>query len=179
MSRSRTDLPTTFMLVGGRVLVAVVAFFSFTCAANDPLVSRNIAGVTARFTVLTPKIHLGQRLRVKAVYRNESNQAVVFRFLPPIYDAKILHGGVEKLPCLSPEVPYTEIELKPGQAQELEDEMPFSAECNEAGEYEIRFYYNLNLLADKELAAEYARKFPTVDGAIAWQDRGHRFTLLK
>src|ERR1700750_546798 len=93
------------------LLAIVVAAFCFGCRSDSRSLGHNINGVTARFEIMTPTIRFGEVLKVTALYRNESSQTLVFRFLPPIYDAKVFRNGVEELPCTNPEVPYTEVEL--------------------------------------------------------------------
>ncbi|HSV62532.1 MAG TPA: hypothetical protein VLH83_04240, partial [Chthoniobacterales bacterium] len=123
--------------------------------------------------------HIGQRLKVTAVYKNETGTPVVFRYLPPLFDAQIWRGDVEELPCTTPEMPYTEIVLKPGQEHFVEDELQLDRVCNKPGVHEVRFYYSLALLEDQKLLQEYRRNFPIVNEAVAWEEHGHPFTITE
>lgn len=160
-----------------RHLVIVVTALCSACTSGDNAPSRTINGVTARFRIHTPSVHFGNTFKVTAVYRNESGHSVVFRYLPPLFDAQIWRGDVEELPCSSPEVPYTEVLLKPGEELRVADELALTRECHKSGKHEVRFYYSLGLLPDKKVAEEFKRTYPVIRGAVAWEERGHAFTI--
>jgi hypothetical protein len=159
------------------VLAAFQAHFACRDVARPP--SRKINGVSARFDIKTPRIHIGESLKVTAIYTNETEAAVKFRYLPPLFDAQIWRGAVEELPCTTPEMPYMEVVLKPGEEHIVEDELQLDRVCNKPGRHEVRFSYKLSLLSDEKLAQEYKRKYATANEAIAWEDGGHPFTVLE
>jgi hypothetical protein len=138
-----------------------------------------IEGVSARFEVASVA-RRGKSLKVTAIYRNESDKTVVFRCsISPINHAEIWRGSTDKTYCLLvPEIPIVELTLKPGEERRMPDEQPFGA-CYEPGDYEIRFYYPLGLLADPQIRAHYASTHPVlaVYNAIRWETHGHHFTV--
>jgi hypothetical protein len=160
-------------------LVMATAMLCFGCKSENRVVSNNINGVTARFEIETPTVHFGEALRVTAFYRNTSSHSVTFRFLPATYAAKVYYESVEELPCIYPDVGFSEVVLNPGQEIVVKDEMTFSKYCYQAGPHEIRFYYHASLLGDSKLEEMYLRKYSLADRAIAWEDRGHKFTIKK
>jgi hypothetical protein len=170
---------TSFAVFALRFSIFAAILVQSGCRKAEHYTSREINGVTARFDIITPRIHIGQVFKITATYKNETEAAVVFRHLPPLFDAQIWRGAVEELPCTTPEMPYTEVTLKPGQEYVVDDELPLDQYCHEAGPHEIRFCYNLQLLPDKQLAEEYRNKYSVTRGAIAWEDHGHAFTIQK
>ena len=160
-------------------IVIATAILSFGCKSENRTVSHDINGVTARFEIPTATVHFGEALRVTAFYRNTNPRLVTFRFLPPTYAAKVYYKGVEELPCIYPDVGFSEVVLNPGQEIVVKDEMTFSKYCYQAGPHEIRFYYHASLLGDPKLEEMYLRKYPLAARAIAWEDRGHKFTIKK
>ncbi len=105
--------------------------------------SKNINGVTARFTV---KMTWTKRIKFMAVYRNNSSQTVHFRVVPPSYDARFWLGNSEETGCiLVTEATIIDLVLQPGQERRIPDELT-PGNCFKPGTYEVRFYYNLRLL---------------------------------
>ena len=160
-----------------RLLVCAAVLAHFACRHATPVPSRRINGISAQFEIKTPRIRIWETLKVTAIFKNETEAPVTFRYLPPLFDAQILRGAVEELPCTTPEMPYMEVVLKPGQQHIVEDELRLDRVCNKPGPHEVRFFYKLSLLRDKKLVQEYKRKYPVVHQAIAWEDRGHPFTV--
>jgi hypothetical protein len=149
------------------------------CNSRERVTSNNISGITARFEIMTPRIHLDGTMKVKAAYHNETTSIVKIWLAPATWDAQVTRDGVREFPCLNPEVPATEVVLNPGQEILIEDEMPINSPCYKPGPHEIRFFYRAGHLADQKLAQEYLQKYPLGDGLIAWEDRGHKFTVYK
>jgi hypothetical protein len=159
-------------------MIATVAL-CFGCNSRNRAVSHNINGITARFEIQSSTIRLDGTMRVKATYHNDTRHTVKIWLAPPTWDAQVTRDGVLEFPCLTPEVPATEVTLSPGQEVSTEDEMPINSPCYNPGPHEIRFYYHADRLADKKLAQEYLQKYPLGEGLIAWEDRGHKFTVSK
>ncbi len=165
-------------------IIALAVLSASGCSRHGEHVAPDttrIEGVSARFEVASVAKR-GDNLRVTAIYRNESDKTIVFRCsISPINHAEIWHGSTDKTPCLlTPEIPGTELTLKPGEERSLPDEQPIGA-CYEPGDYEIRFYYPLWVLSDPQLRAHYARTYPDRYDSryetIKWESHGHRFTV--
>ena len=151
-------------------LVAGAAMLCFSCKSEAPVKSRNIDGITARFKITTPNVPLGGWLKVRVVFRNETDHAVKIWLLPAAYDSKVWREGVEEFPCLTPEVPATEVVFGPRQEISVEDKIPIDS-CYKPGPHEIRFYNSTKLLD--------VPKQRFADKAIPWEDGGHKFTVEK
>jgi len=152
-------------------LVTAAAMLCFSCKSEAPVTSRNINGITARFTITTPRVRVGGTLKVRAAFRNETDQTVKMWLLPAAYDSKVWRGGVEEFPCLTPEVAAVEVVFRPRQEISVEDEIPIDM-CYKAGPHEIRFYNSTTVFDVRK------QRFPA-DNAIPWEDRGHKFTVEK
>ena len=162
------------------VITALVCLAAGGCSRQTAERGANVTrieGVSARFEVSTT-VRRGESLNLTAVYRNDSTKTVPFRYrVSHIYDSEIWRGDLDKTHCIGvADVPYEEIELKPGEEFRFPDEL-LIGDCFDVGRYEIRFYYALGLLPDSELRAQYARTYPGRDHAIPWQDHGHQFTV--
>jgi hypothetical protein len=175
----RFSRSSRFVRLAALFLVFAVLLAHFGCRDAPRGPSRTINGISARFEIKTPRLHIGESLKATAIYKNETDAPVAFRYLPPLFDAQIWRGPVEELPCTTPEMPYMEVVLKPGQEHIVDDELQLDRMCNKPGQHEVRFSYKLSLLADQKLAQEYKRKYTTANEAIAWEDRGHPFTVLE
>ena len=168
-----------FPFLGLRFLALATILLHFGCRDSEHYTSREIDGVTARFEIETPRVFIGQRLKVKAFYKNQSQAPILFRYLPPLFDAQIWRGTVEEPVCVTQQMEHSEVTLNPGQEYVVEDELSLGQYCHEPGQHEVRFYYNLNLLVDKQRADEYRKRYPVVRETISWEDRGHPFTISK
>lgn len=152
------------------------AMLCFSCKSEAPVISRNINGITARFEITAPNVRLGGRLKIRAVFRNETDHTVKMWLLPAAYDSKIWREGVEESPCLTPEVPATEVVFRPRQEISVEDEIPIDS-CYKAGPHEIRFYNSTTLLREQKPSEHDVPKQRFAGKAIPWEDRGHKFTV--
>jgi hypothetical protein len=150
-------------------LITAAAMLCFGCTSEAPVTSRNINGITARFKITTPEVRVGGRLKVRAVFRNETDHTVKAWLLPAAYDSKVWREGVEEFPCLTPEVPAVEVVFRPRQEISVEDEITIDR-CYKPGLHEIRFYNSTTVFDVRK------HRFPA-DNAIPWEDRGHRFMV--
>jgi hypothetical protein len=108
------------------VITTLVSLAAAGCSRHsseqDAPVTR-IEGVSARFEVSTT-VRRGESLKATAVYRNDSTKTVPFRFrVSHVYDSEIWRGELEKTHCIGvADVPYQEIELRPGEEFRFPDE---------------------------------------------------------
>ena len=161
--------------------IALALLGASSCVRHNERVAPDttrIEGVSARFEV-PARVRRGDRLKVTAFYRNESDKTVVFYCTAAaIYDSRIRHGNVDKTTCMMVvEMPRLEMTLKPGEERRVPDELPLESNCWDAGDYEIRFYYDLSLLPDPSLRTQYASTHSVHDGAIPWESHGHEFIV--
>ncbi|PZR76760.1 MAG: hypothetical protein DLM73_01665 [Chthoniobacterales bacterium] len=146
--------------------------------------SKSFNGVTAKFKIGTPIIRIDEPLKVTAVYRNEGRQSVTFRILPLILDVHVYQNG-RKVPFESPffsvEQPYSEITLAPGETTRVEDDLYVGARFQlvPGKDATIWFCYFLPLLPDKAMEKLYERKYRVVNHAVAWENHGHTFKVIK
>ena len=172
------------------LLKAVVTLSILTLGAStygkdraDEPTSRAFAGVVTRFELLNRIIHKGEPLNIRIALRNQSHSSTDFRFIKGafiehvrILDAR--HREVSK----RANAPFFEsaadkISLRPGgtfvttaavDLWQLYDLPP--------GKYEIRFYYDLRLIADEKLAAESMKRYHGKDWVV-WDANSYPFAV--
>jgi hypothetical protein len=146
--------------------------------------SRPISGVTSNFQLLNAVIRSGEPIRIRVTLHNESASPVEFRYVTGsfiehirIYDAR--HRQV--LPRLN--APFLEsgaekINLQPGeQLTNVVAADLWQMYDLEPGTYELRFYYDLRLIADEALAAKSMKRYHSKDW-ILWNMKTYPLTVI-
>ncbi|HEV2841929.1 MAG TPA: hypothetical protein VGW39_11430 [Chthoniobacterales bacterium] len=146
--------------------------------------SRPISGVTSTFQLLNAVIRSGEPINIRVTLHNESASPVEFRYVNGsfiehirIYDtrhrqvpvrlnAPFLESGAEKV-ILQPGEQFTNVvNADLWQMYDLEP-----------GTYELRFYYDLRLIADETLAAKSMKRYHSRDW-ILWDMKRYPLTVI-
>lgn len=176
----RGDIPPLrvfYLLV--LVLLATSAF-SGAVAGPNPLPVFD--GVTTNFTLTRSRIKPGERLEVRAVFRNTTSRTRVFGFLDFGVDARLYSKG-QLLGDLCPTTdnPLQSVTLNPGESYEIVQEV-FTPQCYNLapGQYSIRFNYNLRALRSDALREQCEKMYNHPQYSIVpWDGLDHPFTVVE
>lgn len=147
--------------------------------------SRAISGVASQFELLNTVIRSGEPIRVRVTLHNESTSPVEFRYVTDsfiehvrIYDARHRQVPVRlNAPFLEPGA--DKVNLRPGeQFVNVVTADLWQTYDLEPGTYELRFYYDLRLIADETLAAKSMKRYHSKDW-ILWNVKTYPLTVVE
>src|SRR5205085_3277060 len=166
--------------------VAILAFCPAAYAKHDDAknTSRAISGVTSQFELLNTVIRSGEPIKIRVTLHNESTSPVEFRYVTGsfiehvrIYDARDRQVPVRlNAPFL--ESGADKVNLRPGeQFVNVVTADLWQIYNLEPGTYELRFYYDLRLIADETLAAKSMKRYHSKDW-ILWDMKTYPLTVV-
>jgi intracellular proteinase inhibitor BsuPI len=172
------------------VFVAVAVALLVSCSAayakhgDAKNTSRAISGVSSQFELLNTVIRSGEPIKIRVTLHNESTSPVEFRYVTGsfiehvrIYDARhrqvhvrlnapFLESGADKV-TLQPGEQF--VNVVTADLWQMYDLKP--------GTYELRFYYDLRLIADETLAAKSMKRYHSKDW-ILWDMKTYPLTVV-
>lgn len=176
----RTSQGFNFLAVA--LLVSCSAAYAKQGDAKET--SRPISGVTSKFQLLNPVIGSGESVKILITLHNESAAAVEFRYVSGsfiehirVYDARHRQVPVRlNAPFL--ESGADKVDLQPGE----EYVNVVTADLSQmydltAGVYELRFYYDLRLIADEASAAKSMKRYRSKDWVL-WDTKKYSLTVV-
>jgi len=166
--------------------VAILASCPAAYAKHDDAknTSRAISGVTSQFELLNTVIRSGEPIKIRITLHNESTSPVEFRYVTGsfiehvrIYDARDRQVPVRlNAPFL--ESGADKVNLRPGeQFVNVVTADLWQIYDLEPGTYELRFYYDLRLIADETLAAKSMKRYHSKDW-ILWDVKTYPLTVV-
>jgi hypothetical protein len=147
--------------------------------------SQPICGVTSKFQLLNSVVRSGEPIKIRVTLHNESTSPVAFRYVTGsfiehvrIYDARDRQVPVRlNAPFL--ESGADKVSLRPGeQFVNVVTADLWQIYDLEPGTYELRFYYDLRLIADETLAAKSMKRYHSKDW-ILWDVKTYPLTVLE
>jgi hypothetical protein len=146
--------------------------------------SRAISGVTSQFALLNTVIRSGEPIKIRVTLHNESTSPVEFRYVigsfiehVRIYDSRDRQVPVRlNAPFL--ESGADKVNLRPGeQFVSVVTADLWQIYDLEPGTYELRFYYDLRLIADETLAAKSMKRYHSKDWVL-WDTKKYPLTVV-
>lgn len=146
--------------------------------------SRPISGVTSNFQLLNAVIRSGEPIKIRVTLHNESASPVEFRYVTGsfiehirIYDAR--HRQVPaRLNAPFLESGADKVNLQPGeQLVNVVTADLWQMYDLEPGTYQLRFCYDLRLIADETLAAKSMKRYHSRDW-ILWDRKRYPLTVV-
>lgn len=147
--------------------------------------SRPICGVTSNFQLLNAVIRSGEPIKIRVTLHNESASPKEFRYVTGsfiehvrVYDARHRQVPVRlNAPFL--ESGAAKVNLQPGEefANVVTADI-WQMYDLEPGTYELRFYYDLRLIADETLAAKSMKRYHSSDW-ILWDMKTYPLTVVE
>lgn len=167
------------------LLIALSQLTRHVHAVHDGIhYGRTFDGVVTGFEVLTPIVAKRQPLCVRFTFRNVGVKVKAFRYAASVVpDACVLDSTGRELPLrrdaptLEPVAP--EIDLKGGESfatkicTRISDYYELSP-----GRYYLQFRYDLRLLENRAMVAQYAKMYGSSD-LVLWDERRYAFTVIK
>jgi hypothetical protein len=176
----RTSQKLSFLVVA----FLLPCFFASAKRGDVKNASRPISGVTSTFQLLNTVIRSGEPINIRVTLHNESASPVEFRYVTGsfiehirIYDARH-HQVPARLNAPFLESGAEKVILQPGeQFMNVVTADLWQMYDLEPGTYEVRFYYDLRLIADETLAAMSMKRYHSKDW-ILWDMKRYPLTVV-
>lgn len=145
--------------------------------------SRSFGGVTATFELIDSVVESGKSLTVRLILKNKSDSPTEFRYLNTsfIEHIRIYDAENQRVPFRAsapfPESAAARITLRAGEMVRAIVSIDLWRYYDlRPGKYFLEFTYDLRLVSDPALSAQYMKRYQS-DDLVLWDTKKHPFTV--